>query len=439
MMRRYKGAEMVYKKKLATLMFVVFLFCAIFTPDFFPFSMRYLVIIICAIGIGWKWIRTRKAILDKRFLSIFIGFIPFIIWLVVSQILHMVWDGANSSIYLNTLLHTLEVFLAGFLIGLFLIYVCEDNRFDLNDILSMIIAVTLLQFVCVILALLFPGVREFFNSFIIKNSYSERLAQLALASSSGRIDRSYGLSNNLFDSFGFITAVLICIMFIVGMEKNNNKIRLASMLMILMPLVNARTGLFLALVGMVVSSFFYLDYRTIAKNMGIVIIGIAAFLLIMSRLPNSMISWLTSGFQETQALFSRSENIGVYSKIFGSDLVFPSSILLGGGGMPKNLISYGVDNGYINCLWNFGLIGTLLLLAGYFRMFKLSYSRTRVKMNKVISVVTGIIFFLYLFKVYSIDNFGGIVLVYGIISVILTRGNVENRAKYKIVSRKEKR
>ena len=412
---------MVLRKKFASFLFIIFLFCAVFTPDFFPFSIRYLIIIICAFGIGWKWVRTRKAVFNIIFISIFKGFAPFLIWFVLAQIIHLAADASNASIYLDTLEHTLEIFLAGFLIGLFFIYVCDDYTFDENDVLRMLMIVTLLQFVCVTLALIFPEVRAYFNSFAIRNSYSARLAQLALASSLGRIDRSYGLSNNLFDSFGYITAILICIMFIVGMERNDSKIKVASILMILIPLVNARTGIFLVILGMIIGSAFYLDYRTLLKNIGIVILAVIAFLLVVRRLPESMVSWLTSGLVETQAIISGSGNIGVYSKIFGTDLVYPSSILLGGGGLPKDLISYGVDNGYINSLWNFGLIGTILLLAGYFNMFRMSYTSSNEKINKAISVVIGAIFFFYLFKVYSLDNFGGIVLVFGVITVILTR------------------
>ena len=100
------------KRKLISLMFIAFLFCAIFTPDFFSFSMRYLVIIICTMGIVWHWIRNRSIDLDKRFLSIFIGFIPFVVWLILAQIIHIVTDRANTDVYVYTLEHTLEVFLA---------------------------------------------------------------------------------------------------------------------------------------------------------------------------------------------------------------------------------------------------------------------------------------------------------------------------------------
>lgn len=416
---------MLFKKKFASLLFIIFLFCAVFTPDFFSFSMRYLIIIICALGIGWKWVRTRKAVFDNRFISIYKGFIPFLVWFILAQIIHITTDVTNAGIYIDTLEHTLEIFLAGFLIGLFFIYFCDDYTFDEKDVLRMLMIVTLIQFACVILALIFPGVRAYFISFVIRNSYSERLAQLALASSSGRIDRSYGLSNNLFDSFGYITAILICVMFIVGMERKDSKIKITSILMILMPLVNTRTGIVLVLLGVLVGSAFYLDYRTLLKNVGIVIFAVVAFLLIARRLPDSMISWLTSGLVETQSIVGHSGNIGVYSKIFGTDLVYPSSVLLGDGGLPKNLISYGVDNGYINSLWNFGLIGTALLLLGYFNMFRLAYSLSDDKMNKAISTVIGTIFYLYLFKVYSLDNFGGIVLVFGVITVILTRSNIK--------------
>ena len=416
----------VLKKNMAGGLFVLFLFCAVFTPDFFPFSMRYLIIILCALGIGWRWIRTGKVVMNKRFLMIFRGFVPFLIWFAIAQTIHVTTDPARASVYWDTFIHTLEIFLAGFIIGLFFIYVCEDNMLEERDVLQMLMIITLIQFVCVILALLFPGIRYFFNSFIIRNSYSQRLAQLARASSSGSVDRSYGLSNNLFDSFGFITAVLISMMFITGLESKNSKLKIASILMMIMPLVNARTGVVLVVVGIVVGSVFYLSRRNLINMIGIVVLGTILFVFVISRLPDAMVSWLTSGLLETHALFGSSGITGVYSKIFGTDLIYPSSILLGDGGLPKNLISYGVDNGYINCLWNFGLVGSLLLFGGYVNMFRMGYYASESKMNKAISAVLGTIFFLYLIKVYSLDNFGGIVLEYGMIAVILTRGSETN-------------
>ena len=56
-------------------------------------------------------------------------------------------------------------------------------------------------------------------------------------------------------------------------------------------------------------------------------------------------------------------------------------------------------------------------------MFRMSYISSDEKINKAISVVIGTLFFFYLFKVYSLDNFGGIVLVFGVITIILTRND----------------
>jgi len=413
------------KRKFISLMFIAFLFCAIFTPDFFSFSMRYLVIIICTIGIVWHWIRNRSIDLDKRFLSIFIGFIPFVLWLILAQIIHIVTDRANTDVYVYTLEHTLEVFLAAFLVGLFLIYVTRANGFGYSYFVKLVFIVAAIQFICVVLALVFPPVRIFFNSFIIRNSYSTKLAQLAQASNSGLVDRSYGLSNNLFDSFGFITAILICVTYIYGMETKNNKLRIAAYFMVLMPLVNARTGLVLAFIGLVIASLYYQTFKSVFNSLVLVAIVAVAFYFIVQNLPESMIKWLSKGIQETQSIFEGSEASGVYAKIFERDLIFPSSMILGDGAIPKLLKQPSVDNGYITCLWNFGIVGTAFLLFGYINMFRISYVSAATKMNKAITVVISIIFFLYLFKIYSIDNFGGIVLVFGFVTMML----VNSRAK----------
>lgn len=407
-------------KKISYLFFAIFLFCAIFTPDFFSFSMRYIVIIICSAGIIWNWLLTKKIVFNKNFLSIFLGFLPFCIWLIIIQLIHIIIDFDNASVYIGTIVHTLSSFVAAFLIGLFLIYLCKKLKLNLNDFFNLIILVMIVQFVCVLFSLMFPEVRLFFNSFIVRNSYSERLVELAMASNAGRTDRSYGLSNNLFDSFGYITALLICLIFIIGMEKKNIKLMVLSTVMILMPLVNARTGVVLALIGIIFASAFYVEPKILIRNFGLLVLAFILFGVAINRLPESMVQWIKSGIQETQSLITGVGNIGVYSKIFGTDLIFPSSILIGDGGLPRDLISYGVDNGYINCIWNFGLIGTVFLLSGYFHMFRLVYKKFRSKMYRTVSFVFGVLFYLYLIKVYSIDNFGGIVIIFGISIIMLT-------------------
>ena len=414
---------MVMKKRSISLFLIIFLFCAIFTPDFFPFSMRYLIAFFCIIGIIWHWIKTKKAVFDKRFMHIFIGFIPLLVWVILAQIIHILTDSTHRDVYVYTLTHTLEVFLAGFLIGLFLTYVAEQYKYSFSDFIRILIIVTLIQFVCVVLALLFPAVRLFFNAFTIKNSQSEKLAMLALASSSGLVDRSYGLSSNLFDSFGFISGLLICLIFIYGMEIKNNLVKVLSFFLILLPLVNSRTGLLLVIVGFVVTGFFYLNFKTVLRNFLIFILAAVVLFFIVSRLPESMIAWISKGFSETRSILSGDEKGDVFSKLFGYDLVFPSSLFLGDGGYPKHLINYSVDNGYINCLWNFGIVGSFFLFMGYINMFRISFKSTTRKMNKAISVVIATIFFVYLFKIYSIDNFGGIVVIFGIVSMIIKQAD----------------
>lgn len=414
---------MKLRQKIIIIFFVIFLFCAIFTPDFFPFSMRYLVVIICGLGLAWYWIRKRRVVLDKKFKSVFVGFVPFIVWLILAQFIHLSVDRANTDIYLFTLEHTLEVFLAGFLIGMFVIYFTSNNRINFRGFLKILVVVASIQLSCVVMALVFPGIRTIFNGFIIRNSYSEKLAMLAMASNSGLVDRSYGLSNNLFDSFGFITSILISITFIFSSEIKSNLLKAFSLILIIMPLVNARTGLILAMIGIIVAGFFYNDLRTSLRNIVVIIIAVVLFVLLLNQLPESMLKWLSNGLQETKALFSGSEKTGAYSKIFGSDFVFPSSVILGEGGLPKYFDKPGVDNGYINLIWNFGIVGTVFLILGYINLFRIAITSTNIKMYKAITTVIACIFFLYLFKVYSIDNFGGIVLVFGVTSMIIAQSS----------------
>ena len=193
-----------------------------------------------------------------------------------------------------------------------------------------------------------------------------------------------------------------------------------------MPLVNARTGLVLVLIGLLVSSLFYQSVKTVFKSFLLVVIVGVAFYFIILNLPESMVKWLSQGMKDTLSLFNGSGKSGVYDKLLQKDMFFPSSILLGDGATPKLLNFRSVDNGYVTCLWNFGLIGTVFLLIGYFNMFRLSYVSCKSKMNRALSLVLSVCFFLYLFKIYSIDNFGGIFLAFGIVTLLLVNSNISS-------------
>lgn len=417
------------RKRFTILFFIIFMFCAIFTPDFFSFSMRYLIVIISIIGVAWGSVSTGKLRIDKCNYSIIKGFLPFMLYFVFSQFLRCVFDSSNSSIYISTLGHTLLAFFGALLICMFIVQTCKKKDISFDNFIYIILLVMIIQLACVVLALTVPSVRQYFNMLIINNSYSDRLAELARASLSGWADRSYGLSNNLFDSFGYITSMLIVLIFAYGMEKSNNKLIILSVIFVLMPLVNARTGIVLVLIGFFIVGVFYNDIRAVLKISGIVILSVVALVLLLNQLPDLMVKWLTSGLEETLSLFNRSGKTGVYSEIFGSDLSFPPSVLLGAGGAPSAFSHGGVDNGYINCLWYFGLIGTILLFAGYINMFHVLRKNTQSKLYKVISVVLITIFFVYQLKIYSIDNFGGNVIIFGVPTLIIalqqSRDNVE--------------
>ena len=406
-------------KRCMTIVFIVFMFCAIFTPDFFHFSMRYLLVILAGGYITWDIFIKRRMRISSNELLLFKGFIPFIIYFSMLQIFRSMIDPSNSGIYINTLVHTLFSFIGAFIICEFILCVSRKLNLSFDSFVKIMFAVSLMQFVCVLLALTIPSIRYYFNTLIVKNSYSDRLAELAEASNRGFVDRSYGLSNNLFDSFGYITALIILLLYTNGLEKKNNKIIIVSFIMIIMPLVNARTGVILLVLGFLVVNLFYHDIKNVLKIIGIVALALVVFSQLLTLLPDSMIKWLSGGLDDILLFFSGSDESTVFSKILGEDLIYPNSILLGAGGSSSSFNYHGVDNGYINCIWNFGLIGTVLLLFGYIRMFKMVYNKSDYSYNKAISVAYTVIFFVYLVKIYSIDNFGGNTLIFGISSMLL--------------------
>ena len=88
---------------------------------------------------------------------------------------------------------------------------------------------------------------------------------------------------------------------------------------------------------------------------------------------------------------------------------------------PERKMGYsGIDSGYIQCLWRYGIIGTLLLLGGYAYSFILAVRYRNTKERKVLIIVILTIFFTYLFKLFSLVNYGNVFLLFVILGALIS-------------------
>jgi len=74
------------------------------------------------------------------------------------------------------------------------------------------------------------------------------------------------------------------------------------------------------------------------------------------------------------------------------------------------------------------MIGTVLFLLGVINTFRITILSTNKKMIKALCMAYLFVFLVYLIKLFSIQNFGGNILLFGIPVLILSNEN--NNLKY---------
>lgn len=408
---------------------VIYLFMAIFQPNIFGISTFKIILLVDFAAFGFLVCKYQKIIFNRQVLWIFAGFIPFIIYMVASALLHMSLYPENTGVYFNNIFSSILPLFHSFILSLVMVQLISIKKISYSDIEKFLLYVSLIQLVCVVLALLSSNIRNIFINIMLRDADKDRIADFMRYGSI----RMYGLARNLFDLFGYIVSMLITLIFLKGVSENKNIYKLLAIALLIIPLLNARTGLMLTLVGFTIVLIFYYEPKKSHRYIFGGIVAIIIVVAIFSFLPEKNAEWLTKGFDDTLTYIKTGEKVGVYSQILEADIVYPSNYVMGDCGSPEALANYrGIDSGYIQCLWRFGIIGSALLFLGYLNMFLMAAFRNRTKKVYCTITVLAMLFFVYLFKLYALDNAASNILVFGIPISLLVCSKLKHDEKFQL-------
>ena len=306
---------------------------------------------------------------DRAIRKILFGFVPFFVYFILQMTFIIIANG-NKDVYSQNIQY---VFMYAFFILIaasFMISLVSKKGYSKDEVVKFLIAVGIIQFICVISSLLVPAVKEFFTSLIIRNSRSEAVVNATISYGGYR---SYGFADNLFDQFGYIISLIIVITFAYGLFEKKKRILLLSLFFLVMPMLNARSGLLLSLIGICIVSLYYIfinGFNKTYKIIGIAILLVLLASVLLNNISLDKLEWLTDGYNEIFNLVTQGDKSGkTINALFNEDMVWPDDLLFGAGGSPNNFGYVGIDMGYVRLIWMFGGIGTVLLFGGYIRMF----------------------------------------------------------------------
>lgn len=395
----------------------IYFFFYIFLPPVFGINIRIIMTLI-SIFVSFfviMYYGGGKIIVSKNVINASSGIIFFIIIFYVMQLIRLFNDVTHQTEivrYTNVISFVIFYTISS---CVFLAVLIRTLRIPYLTLIESFVYAGVIELLLVILSYFFDSMRFSFIQLIKENSISERVTEVITKYT---YERGYGFSSDLFDSFGYISSLIIMISILIGIEKKQVRYIILSLLLMIMPLLNSRTGLLLALVSIFI---IIISYASI-KHMLTIVPVMAALLIVLDKikyvLPEGVRLFVERGISQTLMLFEGKAE-GVYAEILVADMQFPEDLLWGNGYPPEYVGVIGVDSGYVQCIWRYGMLGTGILLVAIILFFLYSINKSNKKSMRVAIICIMCMFLIYLIKIYSLGNTGANILVFGIPIMVL--------------------
>lgn len=392
----------------------IFLFFAIFNPPLysgFSFTIFTAILSLFYCIVNWKiFLRIISDKKIKQTLAKFVLFLAYSMFLVlVLTIFNSNEDIISNEISLITNYFSL------FLLSVAIIVYCSKRQYLLKTLVKSYVFAGGYQTVLSILALINPGIKAIFTSLMANNSSSEKIARTMEYVSTYR---NYGLASTLFDIFGMAMSTIAIFAVVLGLQ--NKKYFVLSALIFVAAVINARTSFVLFLIGVFVVLFRYKRGKSespVLKKLGIVVvilIGVyVSFSYILSSQNSDQLIWLATAITDVMSL-QTGEKEGYFGALFYEFIFFPNdtfSFFWGTGLSPMQFMNRNSDVGYIQYIWYYGALGSLIMYYAYYNMFKISISSSEQPFSTMLKAV-GVMVIVYLVKLTCLGySMGSVIFV----------------------------
>lgn len=404
--------------------FVIYMFLAIFEPPILPVSFIYILGVLTA-GLLLVKYGTRIPLYiprKTRITKILLFFIFGAAYLIVVSLIDVMFIE-TVDLTTNRMRCINQLLILSFIQFIAIIYIlqmADELSYGLKDILKNMAIAGALQGVCAVAAYTVPSIRSLFirfgDSALFNNAYFvER--------------RGFGFSMTLIDTFGYGMGLLAGYLLLQKWEKNKIWTFSALVLMLFAISVNARTGLVIFAIAIVLK---IMQGENKVKQIGKIIVAIPiAYLGIFRLLPelfrlgvnstNVTVKWVAVDMQElyTTLLYGKSTGASLsdasFFSHFGNLPKNPFEFILGSGHSIYDTsaqLGFRTDIGYINLWWEFGLLGLIILLAVLFVWMSkplLFVKDTNIRSILILNIVS---YFIVLFKAILIGYNPGVFVNY---------------------------
>lgn len=424
------------KIKIYDFSLVLFIFFLLFAPPVIPkintgLIAACVVAVVLLIKYKKETIQTIKDIKMGYFALILVLFFLYV--LIITGVNFLQGEHVQISHYVTLWYRYFLIFPILMISSLFICIKCKKNNYKLYDLVMCYVYAALIQFVLVFLSLNIPALKAFFVSVMYKNTGDFYFGIPWVMER-----RGFGFSNSFVDTFGFGMG-LIASLPLFFIKKDRTYILYLVPCLILISFVNARTGLVVALIGLICSIPHVFNVVREAKIKVCVtiffsIVLLCCFVGIVYIQSPKTISWVAGDFasflnidnaeeittdqtatvvennttedsanvpesttnEEDTTKVSEETTTDSSSQYHTTDVLFSSrfwnlptglSLFFGTGHSIYGADGYpNSDVGYVNDLWIGGIVGTLILYFAFFVLFKNAFANTQEKNVKLMLI-----------------------------------------------------
>ena len=341
----------------------LYIFVVVFAPPFMPYP-HVALSIVCALIVAIKYKGFVKDVLYKSGIFLFIRnifLLAFYVILIPIPISMLTDDIVSFSHYLS-IINRYGVLVVVVISCIPLLLIISGGH-DYNFLIESFIYAGVIEGVCSISAFISPQIKNIFimlmRTFTGSDLYNNNWYITV---------RSYGFSRTLVDVFGLGIAIIAGISFFYGITKKRIYI-IHSFIIIISAVLNSRTGVVIYFIA-VAFSVIYIFIMGSTKLKIKLILSIAIIVLFSFWLKEIIstnqytYNWVTNGLNSIISMIENGEKNDTFAILFSPNfwkLPDISRSLIGTGHTLYRADGYAhSDVGYINDIWLFGILGSLL-------------------------------------------------------------------------------
>ena len=398
---------------------VLYLFVLLFSPPIIKINI-IIPLAIYSLGVMLikypkQLIRTLNDRICKKFITMVLCLLSY--WLFICLINFIGGNFVNLMNYFTSLYQYFLLFPIAFICVLYIMILTNKHNIDIVELIKLIICAGLIELVFCLISLIDINIKSKLLDIMFNNTGYEQFQSEWITSR-----RYYGFSNSLADLFGYGTGLLALLPFVV-----EGKWAFLSFPLLLVPLLNSRTGILVYLLGLffLYIKNFYKNKRNLFKFIAIIAIFIISsyclYTLLLAFSPNT-IEWISNDVSS----FINSSQEGTATNLLSKSFwTFPDMFLSIFGTGHTIYGANGFDHsdvGYVNDLWKLGVVGTSSLYFAYCRFISRARNVVRLDRIKRLLTIFEVSFFVFLIKGQYFTAHPGIIIVFLICFKIYMKG-----------------